>query len=99
MINNRNTRNTPVSANTTVINTGKACQDITNRFNEITKMIRDNTKGTALYEYQVEMAYLLDKITRGPIYIAPKHIGTAYRRLSEIDQEIKNGDFQNRKAA
>lgn len=78
------------------INTARACHDISNRFNEVTRSIRDNTKGSKLYEWQTEIAYLLNEIARGPVYIAPKHVGTAQKRITEINQEINAAGFANR---
>jgi hypothetical protein len=36
-----------------------------------------NTKGTQLYDYQVDFCYLIDDIQRGSKYIAPKKISEA----------------------
>lgn len=43
-----------------------------------------NSKGTALYEFQVEFAYLIDHIQRGPAYIAPKKISEANELIERL---------------
>ena len=43
-----------------------------------------NGKGTSLYEFQVEFAYLIDHIQRGPAYIAPKKISEANELIERL---------------
>ena len=43
-----------------------------------------NTRGTDLYNYQVEFCYLVDDIKRGPNYIVPKAITQANELIAEI---------------
>lgn len=45
-----------------------------------------NTKGSKLYGYQVEFCYLIDDITRGPRYIAPKRISKANELIAELNE-------------
>lgn len=58
---------------------------------------RANNKGTELYDYQVEFAYLMREITDGPIYIAPKYLTkidelvlSMYSKAREIVAERRN---------
>lgn len=50
---------------------------------------RDNSRGTKLYEYQVEFCYLVDEILRGPVYIVPVHIQSANELIAKLEQEGK----------
>lgn len=44
-----------------------------------------NHKGTVLYDYEVDFAYLIDSIQRGPTYIAPKLISTANELIADLE--------------
>lgn len=46
-----------------------------------------NTKGTKLYDYQVEFSYLVDGISRGPTYIVPKLIAEANELVEKLASE------------
>jgi len=48
-----------------------------------------NTKGSKLYEYQVEFCYLMDEIQRGPTYILPKIIQDANQLIASLERETK----------
>lgn len=48
-----------------------------------------NTKGSKLYEYQVEFCYLIDEIQRGPTYILPKIIQDANQLILNLEREVK----------
>lgn len=42
---------------------------------------------TTLYDYQVELCYLLNEIQRGPSYIVPKIIQDANDLISKLERE------------
>ena len=46
-----------------------------------------NVRGTPLHDYQVEFAYLIDDIERGPTYIAPKKISEANELIERLSNE------------
>lgn len=46
---------------------------------------RDNSKGSPLYEYQVDFCYLIDDIQRGASYIVPKKITEANELISKLE--------------
>ena len=48
---------------------------------------RDNTKGSVLYQYQVDFCYLVDEIQRGPVYNASKAIQEANQLIEQLDGE------------
>lgn len=52
--------------------TQRTIDDLNTRFAKATKGIRDNTCGSQLHKWQVDFAYMIDDIMRGPGYITPK---------------------------
>lgn len=52
------------------------------------------TKGTLLYEYQIEHCYLIDEIQRGPVYMLPKVISDANENIAMLQQEEPKGSPQ-----
>ena len=69
----------------------KVVEDLSERFLDATtdrvgpkRIRRNNTKGTQLYKWQVEFAYMVHEITSGPSYIAPKIIDNANRFIDGI---------------
>jgi hypothetical protein len=48
---------------------------------------RDNSKGSVLYDYQVEFSYLIDSIQRDPSYSAPKMIQDANTLIEQLENE------------
>lgn len=44
----------------------------------------ETNSDTVLHEYQVEFAYLLDEITRGPIFAAPVAISSTWELISDL---------------
>jgi hypothetical protein len=48
----------------------------------------DNSKGTTLYQYQVDFCYLIDSIQRDPSYIAPKRIQEANELIANLEKEV-----------
>lgn len=53
------------------------------------RLAAQDTSSKLLYDIQVEMAYLFDKIKRGPIHKQHRVIGRCYY----IIEEISNGNF------
>lgn len=51
------------------------------------KIGRDNSKGTALYGYQVDFCYLIDSIQRDAAYIVPKKIQEANALIEQLESE------------
>lgn len=51
---------------------------------------RDNSKGSVLYDYQVEFCYLIDEIERGPEFNAKKVIMKANDLIEQLENEGKN---------
>lgn len=49
-----------------------------------------NTKGTPLYDFQVEHCYLIDEIQRGPTYMLPKIIGDANNNIAAMRDSEKD---------
>lgn len=50
----------------------------------IQKLGKKNEKGTKLYTLQVEFAYMIDEIQRGPVYLMPKVISDANDLIAGI---------------
>lgn len=48
----------------------------------------DNSKGSTIYEYQVDYCYLIRSIKREPSYIIPKKIQLANELIAELEQEV-----------
>ena len=46
-----------------------------------------NSKGTELYQFQVDFCYLIDGIQRGPSYTAPKLITNANNLISDMEKK------------
>ena len=49
-----------------------------------------NVVGTDLYFYQTEFAYVIDKIQRGPIFLAIQHIAEANELIKKVDSHQKS---------
>lgn len=45
-----------------------------------------NVRGSALHEYQVEFAYLIDSIQRGPVFFAIQRIAEANELISKLQK-------------
>lgn len=72
----------------------KVVEDLSERFLDATtdrvgpkRIRRNNSKGTPLYKSQVEFAYMVNEITSGPTYIAPKIIDNASRFIDSINKQ------------
>lgn len=48
-----------------------------------------NVAGTPLYEYQVEFAYIIDKIQRGPLFFAVMYIAEANDLIKKVEAHQK----------
>lgn len=78
-----------------VINVRAACAELSQRFTDVTRAARNNSKGTHLYDWQVEFSYIIDNIMRGPKYIVPKYVSVAHHMINTIDSSIKSNTFNN----
>lgn len=67
------------------INLEQVISYLTNAFNKASRHLGyKNHNGTALYDFQVEMMYLIDDIRRGPKYFAPKRITAANELIDRV---------------
>lgn len=51
--------------------------------------VTSNVRGTALHDYQVEFAYVIDKIQRGPVFFVIQHIAEANDLISRVSKHQK----------
>lgn len=72
----------------------KVVEDLSERFLNATtdrvgpkRIRRNNAKGTNLHKLQVEFAYMINEITSGPTYIAPKIIDNCNRFIDGIEKQ------------
>jgi len=49
-----------------------------------------NTKGTELYDHQVEFSYFIDSIQRSPTYIVSKIITDCNRLIDSINESTRS---------
>ena len=73
----------------TSIDSDRVIRHLTRNFQEATRNMGKATRGkngeaTDLYKYQVEMAYMIDEIQRGPVYLMPKIIADANELIAEL---------------
>lgn len=70
------------------INLDQVISYLTNAFNRASRHLGfKNQKGTVLYDYQVEMMYLISDIRQGPKYFAPKRITAANELIEKVGKE------------
>lgn len=69
------------------IDTDRVVRHLSRNFSVITKDLGRAVKGNALYNYQIEFAYMIDEIQRGPEYLAPKVIADANELIATIQLE------------
>lgn len=55
----------------------------------VSSLGHDNSRGSKLYEFQTEFAYLLDDIQRGPSYIVSMKISEANKLIELLEREGK----------
>lgn len=70
----------------------KQVEDLCDRFRKATadptsRYRPDNSKGSKLYNQQVDFAYMIHEITAGPTYIASKVIGEANKYVDQLARE------------
>lgn len=65
----------------------------------IQKMGKRNEKGTKLHTLQVEFAYMIDEIQRGPVYLMPKVIADANDLIAGIQLEQIKAQQASKKAS
>lgn len=67
------------------INTDQVVSYLLNAFSRSSRHLGfKNQEGTALYDFQVELMYLIDDIKRGPKYIVPKRITAANELIDKV---------------
>lgn len=67
------------------INTEQVIAYLLNAFSRASRHLGyKNQKGTALYDFQVELMYMIDDIKRGPKYIVPKCITSANELIETV---------------
>ncbi len=72
------------------IDSDRVIRHLTRNFQEVTRnmgkavRVDKNGEATELYKYQVEMAYMIDEIQRGPVYLMPKIIADANELIAEL---------------
>ena len=66
------------------IDVNHVCEHLGWLFRDATLGMKNNTKGNDLFDFQVEFAYFLDNITRGPTYIVPKLIAECNQFIEKI---------------
>lgn len=67
------------------LNTKDQIKKLNDAFHHVTRsMGKNNVKGTALYQNQVDFAYLLDAIERGPTFQIPFLISQAETLIRNI---------------
>lgn len=65
------------------IDTDQVSEHLNRVFQRATRGMKKNTKGTKLYDLQVEFCYYLNNIQRGPKYIIPKIIADCNEFIRE----------------
>lgn len=77
------------------INVEQVIAYLSNAFSKASRHLgsHKNQKGTSLYDFQVELMYMLDDIKRGPKYIVPKRIAEANELIEHVSgfSEEKEG--------
>lgn len=66
------------------IDTDRVLRHLTRNFSHATRNMGKAVKGTRLYDLQVEFAYMVDEIQRGPVYLTPKVIADANELIASI---------------
>jgi hypothetical protein len=49
-----------------------------------------NVKGSVLYQYQTDFAYIIDKIQRGPVFFAIQNIAEANELIGKLSRQHNN---------
>lgn len=71
------------------INTKDQIKKLNDSFHHVTRSLgKNNSKGTLLYDYQVDFAYLLDSIEHGPVFQIPFLINKAEQHIRNISTQI-----------
>lgn len=63
----------------------------------IQKLGKRNEKGTKLHKLQVDFAYMIDEIQRGPVYLMPKVIADANALIADVQLEQIKAAQANKK--
>jgi hypothetical protein len=63
-------------------------REINQQFKELTRGNYNNAKGTALYTAQVEMAWCIHEVQKGPAFGAPLQIAKAERLVKNYQDSL-----------
>ncbi len=76
-------------------NVSEQLQRINKSFKAATRGMGSNSKGTQLHKFQVEMAYIVDSIERGPVYAIPHYIHQGDELIKAVNKH--NAEKQDKK--
>lgn len=88
MRHDRNTRHSSQHrTNRRPIDVNHVCEHLTWLFKTATRDISKSSNSNDLYAHQVDFAYYLDNIQRGPTYIVPKIIAECNEFIDKISNK------------
>lgn len=73
---------------TTVSFLNRAFRETSDEFKQRTSLY-SNVKGSVLYQYQTDFAYIIDKIQRGPVFFAIQNIAEANELIGKLSRQQK----------
>lgn len=79
---------TPEQIKTTVSFLNRSFREAADEYKSRTGL-SSNTRGSTLYEYQTDFAYIIDKIQRGPIFFAIQNIAEANDLIGKLSRQQK----------
>ena len=79
---------TPEQIKTTVSFLNRSFRETAEEFKARTGLT-SNARGSVLHGYQVEFAYIIDKIQRGPIFFAIQHTAEANELIGKMAKHPK----------
>lgn len=79
---------TPEQIKTTVSFLNRSFRETADEFKTRTGL-NSNVRGSILHDYQVEFAYIIDKIQRGPIFFAIQHTAEANELIGRLAKHQK----------
>ena len=79
---------TPEQMKTTVSFLNRSFRETADEFKTRTGL-NSNTRGSVLHGYQVEFAYIIDKIQRGPVFFAIQHTAEANDLIGRLSKHQK----------
>jgi hypothetical protein len=79
---------TPEQIKTTVSFLNRSFREVADEYKSRTGL-NSNTRGSTLYDYQTDFAYIIDKIQRGPIFFAIQNIAEANDLIGKLSRQQK----------